>query len=252
MSTSRSINMWSSPGVEDETAPAELRAPAGPIPEALRLAALGLHTAGLIHELRQPVFALKALAQLAESQPARAAEYLTPMLEQVRTLEALLGGYSDFSRRPTALRDVFDLRTPIKSAMAVLSHRAVAAKVRVEVELPVGVAVRGSLLAVQQAVVNLGQNALDALQDQPGALLRIVASAHGRGGVIRIADNGPGLPAAIRERLFEPFQTTKPFGTGLGLSLSRDILVASGADLRLSDTSPGACWEIVLPAPGHG
>jgi two-component system C4-dicarboxylate transport sensor histidine kinase DctB len=223
-----------------------------PTSEALRLAELGLLTAGLIHELRQPVFALKALAQLAEAHPGRAGDHLGQMLAQVRTLEELLSGYADFSRRPVGMREVFDLRTPVESAMVVLSHRAVAAQVRIHLELPSAVAVRGSLLAVQQAVVNLGQNALDALRGVPGGCLCIRAEVHAYGGLIRIEDNGPGLPACIRQNLFEPFRTTKATGTGLGLSISRDLLVGAGAELTLRDTTSGTCWEIALPAPSHG
>lgn len=219
-----------------------------PSREALRLAELGLLTAGLIHELRQPVFALKALAQLAESHPARAAEYLGQALAQVRTLETLIEGYADFSRRPPEKREVFELGAPVRSAMVVLEHRASAAQVRVEVDLGPAVAVRSSLLAVQQAVVNLGQNAIDALRGQAEGRLRIAGTVGDAGGVLRIEDNGPGLPAYIREHLFQPFHTTKPAGTGLGLAISRDLLCASGGELRLVEVERGTCWEILLPA----
>jgi two-component system C4-dicarboxylate transport sensor histidine kinase DctB len=224
----------------------------GAVDEALRLAELGLLTAGLIHELRQPVFAVKALAQLAESHPARAADYLPQILAQIRTVEALLGSYGDFSRRPATRREVFDLRTPVESAMVILTHRGAAAQVPIDVALPDAVAVRGSLLAVQQAVVNLGQNALDALRGVPAGRLRITVVVGAAGGVIRVEDNGPGLPAAIRAHLFEPFHTTKAAGTGLGLTISRDLVRDSGGELRLVATEAGTCWEIALPAAAHG
>lgn len=243
MSRSSSINTW-----RPREAEGCLSDGSTPSREALRLAELGLLTAGLIHELRQPLFALKALAQLAETQPGRAGDYLGQALEQVRTLETLIEGYADFSRRPAEKREVFDLGAPVRSAMVVLEHRACAARVRVEVELGEAVAVRSSLLAVQQAVVNLGQNAIDALRGQPEGRLRIAGVPNTRGGLLRIEDNGPGLPESIRAHLFEPFHTTKPTGTGLGLSISRDLLAASGAELRLVDVDRGTCWEIVLPA----
>ncbi len=215
--------------------------------EALRLAELGLLTAGLIHELRQPVFALKALAQLAEGHPAKAPEYLEQVLAQVHTLETLLEGYADFSRRPVGSCEVFELAAPVRSALVVLEHRAIASQVRMIIDFGEAVAVRGSLLAVQQALVNLGQNALDALRGQDGGCLRITgARAVGGGATIRVEDNGPGLPLHIRSHLFEPFHTTKPTGTGLGLSISRDLLAAAGGELRLLDVAQGTCWEIVL------
>lgn len=215
--------------------------------EARRLAELGLLTAGLLHELRQPVFALKALGQLAQQSPEKAPGYVDQMLEQVRTLEELIAGYGDFSRRPSVKAEVFDLRTPIRSALVVLEHRANACGVPLDVDLGDGVAVRGALLAVQQAVVNLGQNALDALRGGEAPKLTIRAGRRDGVAWIRIEDNGPGLPPEIRANLFEPFQTTKPAGTGLGLSISRDLVAACGGTLRLLD-GVGTTWEITLPA----
>jgi two-component system C4-dicarboxylate transport sensor histidine kinase DctB len=216
--------------------------------EIMRLAELGLLTAGLLHELRQPVFALKALAQLAEAQPAQASALLAQALAQATTLERLIEGYADFSRDPARRDEVFELAAPVHSAMVVLAHRACAARVRVEVDLGAPVAVRSSHLAVQQALVNLGQNAIDALRGQEAGRLRIAAAPDPRGAVLRIEDNGPGLPPDILAHLFEPFRTTQPAGTGLGLSISRDVLASSGAELQLVDAEVGTCWEIVLPA----
>lgn len=196
------------------------------------------------------MFAIKALGQLAEQQPERALMFVGQMLDQVGTLEHLVAGYGDFSRRP-GVSEVFDIRTPIRSALVILEHRAHAASVPLAVELGDAVAVRGSMLAVQQAVVNLGQNALDALRGLDGARLHISAGHRDAEAWIRVEDNGPGLPAEIREHLFEPFRTTKPTGTGLGLSISRDLVVAGGGALRLLEVAVGAAWEIALP-PEHG
>lgn len=245
MSRSNSGSTWTRRDDEDGGEPPEIGGDT-PSREALRLAELGLLTAGLLHELRQPVFALKALAQLAESHPQRAGDYLGQLLAQVRTIESLIEGYADFSRRPAGRREVFELGAPVRSAMVVLEHRAEAARVVIEVDVA-DLAVRGSLLAVQQAVVNLGQNAIDALRGQADGRLRIVGELGPSGGVLRIEDNGPGLPDFIRDHLYQPFHTTKPTGTGLGLSISRDLLVAGGAELRLLDVDTGTTWEISVP-----
>lgn len=218
--------------------------------EALRLAELGLLTAGLIHELRQPVFALKALAQLAEGQPSRAPEYLANLMDQVRTLESLIEGYADFSRRPVGSCEVFEVAAPVRSALVVLEHRAIASQVRLQVDLGGPVAVRGSLLAVQQALVNLGQNAIDALQGQADGCVTITCIRRPDGVTIRVEDNGPGLPPHIRSHLFEPFHTTKATGTGLGLSISRELMATCGGELRLIEAELGTCWEILLALPG--
>lgn len=216
-----------------------------PEAEARRLAELGLMAAGLIHELRQPLFALKALAQMAQSDPQRTAGHLSGILAQVGTLEELLAGYGDFSRRSAGTDEVFDVRAPIRSARVILEHRAASAGVSLLMDDGVGAAVRGSLLAVQQAVVNLGQNAIDAVRGRDGGRVYVVGEG---GGVVRVEDNGPGLPAIIREHLYEPFHTTKANGTGLGLALTRDLVVGSGGTLDWQDVSGGGTrWTITLP-----
>ncbi len=216
--------------------------------EARRLAELGMLSAQLVHELRQPVFAIKALAQLAEADASRAGASLTQILTQVAVLEQLLHGYGDLGRRPARSDEVFDLRTPVDSAMIVLERRAQAARVRLDVDVA-SHAVRGAPLGVQQALVNLVQNALEALAGRADGRVRVTASREGPHVYVRVSDNGPGLAPDIRANLFQPFHTTKPGGTGLGLSLSRDVVRLAGGDLRLEDTD-GTTWLMVLVAAG--
>lgn len=215
-----------------------------PEAEARRLAELGLMAAGLIHELRQPLFALKALAQMAQSDPRRVASHLDGILAQVGTLEDLLAGYGDFSRRSPESEEVFDVRAPLRSARVILEQRAASAGVLLLIDDGPGAAVRGSLLAVQQAVVNLGQNAIDAVRGRDGGRVFIVGEP---GGIVRVEDNGPGLPVFIREHLYEPFYTTKAHGTGLGLSLTRDLIASCGGTLTWTDLpTTGTGWTITL------
>lgn len=212
-----------------------------------RLAELGLHAATLVHELRQPLAAIKALAQMVEADPAHAAAQAREMLEQVRTIEALAEGYADFSRRPGCAEECFDLRVPVRSAAGLLGRTAASAGVRLELVGGEGVTVRGSMLAVQQALVNLGQNAVDATRGGVDPWVRVAWETDERLVALRVADNGPGLPAEVRARLFEPFHTTKAHGTGLGLWLTRDLMVRCGGELRLVEAAVGTCWELLLP-----
>ncbi|MFZ5896461.1 MAG: ATP-binding protein [Myxococcota bacterium] len=97
---------------------------------------------------------------------------------------------------------------------------------------------------------NLIGNALDVLSAQPppeGGLVRIELNAAESEVHLRVADDGPGVPEAFRDHLFEPFQTTKPSGTGLGLALSRRIARAHGGDLVLETSSAGASFLLTLP-----
>lgn len=212
-----------------------------------RLAEVGVLSASLVHELRQPLFAARALAQLAQAaaRPDQVAGHLDGVLTQLHTLDMLLRGYSEIARNPAGQATDLDVWTAIHAALVILEHRARRAGVQITLDGEQAALVRVPVLALQQVIVNLGQNAIDALAHQPGATLRIsVLTGPVR---VRVEDNGPGLDAAIRRRLFEPFRTTKPEGTGLGLMLSRDLALGFGGTLTLLDGTPGTGWELLVP-----
>lgn len=218
-----------------------------PVPEAQRLAELGLLTAKLVHELRQPLFAARALAQLAQAaaRPEQVASHLDGVLGQLQTLHELLVGYSDLTRSPTTESGPFDVWRPVNAAVAILEHRARSAQVVIVCGGVGATLAHGHVLAVQQVIVNLGVNAIDALAGRPDATLTIDVLAEPVR--VRVTDNGPGLDPRIRDRLFEPFRTTKPAGTGLGLTLSRDLVRSFGGELRLLESHIGVSWEVTLP-----
>jgi two-component system C4-dicarboxylate transport sensor histidine kinase DctB len=106
--------------------------------------------------------------------------------------------------------------------------------------------VRAERNRLEQVILNLLQNATDAIADRPAPRIDIAVEAKGRKVTVRISDNGPGLSAAVRDRLFTPFTTDKPDGMGLGLVISRDIVAGFGGEL-IHDPSPsGAVFRIVL------
>ena len=125
-----------------------------------------------------------------------------------------------------------------------IRHRGETLGIGVYAELGPGLVIRSSLLGLQQAIVNLGQNALDALdgQDRPELRLWVEGSA------IFVSDNGPGLPEPVRRRLFEPYTTTKVRGTGLGLPIARALVENAGGSLTLEPSECGVRWRIVLAA----
>lgn len=213
--------------------------------DAWRLAELGREAAGLVHQLRQPIFAIKGLLQLAEAQPNSAPAHLAAAREQVEALERLVVGWSDLTRRPGADLQSFDVRAPVESALVLLRMRAAAAGVRVETDLGPGRLVYSSALGIQQAVMNLGQNAIDALEGREDARLFVAVE----GCDILVIDNGPGVPAGVRQRLFVPFTTTRAAGTGLGLPLAKALVEGGGGRLVLEESPSGVRWRIVLAPP---
>lgn len=216
--------------------------------ETLRLTELGLLAAALVHELRQPLFAARALVQMAAGEGG-ASPRLREVLEQLDTMDRLIAGYGDFSRKPRDQVEIFDVRAPLESARHVLHHRARALGVELRVDTGEAAAVRGSALALQQAVVNLGQNAIEAVGHAPERRVDIQVRRAGTEVRVEVRDSGPGVHADVRQRLFTPFVTTKPQGTGLGLWLTREMIVAAGGRLLLEEEG-GTCWAVVLPRVG--
>ena len=219
---------------------------------AEQLSALGLLTAGLAHELRNPangiVNAIGPLADLLPRelvQPDTAAGQLIDVInecaEQIGFLSRQLLGF----RKGVVELDlrVVPVRELVQRAI-VLSHAG-----DVEVRMAAGCdgALKCAPPLVTQALTNLIENATHAAGS--GGWVEIRTSARGETFVVELSDSGPGVPIDLRERVFEPFFTTKPIGigTGLGLSLARDIVHRHGGVLEIRDRGPHCCFVVELP-----
>jgi signal transduction histidine kinase len=204
--------------------------------QAERLAALGRIAAGVAHEVRNPVAAMRLRAENARAgDPARLRPALEAVLEQVARLERLTGELLTMTQSREIHPAPVDL-APFLAAVAA-DHGATAAAPPATIMLDAALLRR----ALDELLSNAARHA-------PGTATVRAAIADGRL-AIEIADRGPGVPDALRETLFEPFVSGRPDGTGLGLAIAREMVEAMGGTLVLADAGPGAVFRLELPCP---
>ncbi len=200
---------------------------------AEQLAAVGQVAAGVAHELRNPLTSVKMLVQTGlegPKPPGLPADDLVIIEHEVRRMEACIQTFLDFARPPHSERQQTDLLTVVRRALALVEGRARRQKVKCLADLPAGAVelnIDGN--QVQQVLVNLLLNALDALPQ--GGTVRLEVrppSNENNAVVVQVQDDGPGLSADVQKRLFEPFVSTKETGLGLGLSICRRLVEAHG------------------------
>jgi signal transduction histidine kinase len=229
---------------------------------AEQLAAVGQVAAGVAHELRNPLTSVKMLVQtgLEGERPAGLPpEDLTVIEHEVRRMEQCIQHFIDFARPPRSERRRADVVAVVRRALALVEGRCRRQKVTVEAELPAEpVYLEVDPEQVQQVVVNLLLNALDTLPRGGTVSVSLAqlpetpGGGNGRpagGGVeIRVRDSGGGILPRIRERLFEPFVSSKETGLGLGLSISKRLVEAHGGTIR-GDNVAGGGAEFVFTLP---
>jgi two-component system C4-dicarboxylate transport sensor histidine kinase DctB len=221
--------------------------------QAGKLAVLGQMAAGISHELNQPLAALRtfadnAAALLARGRHAEAAENLATIGELVERAGRIVRQLKTFARKGPGEREAVGVAAAIDHALLIVEprRRELAAVIDVAVDRP-ELAVAAEPVRLEQVLLNLLRNGLDAMAGAPAPRLEVGARQAGGRVEIAVADRGPGLAPEVLAHLFEPFYTTKPVGEGLGLGLaiSRTILEGYGGRLEARNR-PGGGAEFVI------
>lgn len=198
-----------------------------------RLAAIGEAAAVMAHEVRNPVAALLNAVTLLRKGDGSREELLSMIADEAHTLERIVSDLLALGRPITPRLQLDDLRTPVQRALEVARMREPSARV----VLNDGDAVLASMDPdlVQIAVLNLVRNAREAGGEPIEVFVETVRGAP----QVRIDDRGPGIPTALGRRVLEPFYTTRPAGTGIGLAAVRRIVEACGGAVEVGATERG-------------
>lgn len=221
------------------------------------LAAMGRMTAGIAHEIRNPLGIIRGAGQHLErvlGEAGIADEVAAFIPEEVDRLDRILAGYLAFGSGQPGEPEEFDLRACLRRGVRLAADELAAAGARVEgpgdgPALPV----LGDPRRLHQVCLNLLLNARDAMPGGGRVVVAVEAPAGARQATVSVLDEGTGLGAVDPGRLFEPFRTSKEKGSGLGLAISRRIVEDMGGTLELRDRRDrrGAEAVITLPLAGQ-
>ncbi len=233
--------------------------------QASKMKTLGEMSAGIAHELNQPLNAIKMgsdyLRLLVESGRRPPAEDLdavsAQISEQVDRAAAIIAHLRDFGRKSQPHLENVDINDPIRGVFAIIGHELSLQDIAVSLDLREVAAIKAHANRLEQVFFNLVVNARDALAGQlrpEHAAPRTIAIAtrmeEGRVAVV-VADNGSGIPESVRHKIFEPFFTTKQAGQGmgLGLAITYGIVKDYGGDIHATETPGGGCtFRLTFPA----
>ncbi len=236
----------------------DLRRAQDDLVQAAKLAALGQLSAGITHELNQPLAALRtfsdnAAAFLERGKLDRVEENLHHIAGLTERMARITGQLRTFARRSDNRPEDVAVAHAIDNALTLLAEKARRVGAVVAVEMADGLSVRCDRLRLEQVLVNLIGNALDAVTGREERRVVVTAAAAGAHVRLHVADTGPGIADSHMPHLFEPFFTTKPPGLGLGLGLviSASIIRDHNGSLTAANgRDGGALFSIDLPAGG--
>ncbi len=237
-----------------------LRTTQNELVQAGKLAMLGQMAAGMTHELNQPLAAIRAFADnartfLERGQPEQAASNLGHIGDASARMGAIISQLKGFARKDETVGPV-DFGRAVRSSAFLLESESKRRNVVLEIDTGAGpLMVAGDTVRIEQVLINLLRNALDAVEGRPQPRVAVVLTHEGSDGVARISDSGPGIPQEVAAHLFEPFFTTKPAGKGLGLGLAISSSIVQAMNGRLTARNldgGGAQFELRLPLIKEG
>lgn len=223
---------------------------------ARKVATVGNMALGLVHEVRNPLSAIRMNMQMLKKRMGSdesATEHFSIMEGEISRLNRLLGDVMSFARPHKPKRDEVDLELLINDILLLSEERFKKADIEVETQCAPGLpAISCDREQMTQMILNLILNAVEAMEDAPGPRVLTLAllPEEGEEGsiVLRVGDTGPGIDPENRDKIFEPFYTAKAKGLGLGLSIVEAIIARHGGEIVLDDeVACGTSFSVTLP-----
>jgi signal transduction histidine kinase len=217
---------------------------------AEKLAAIGELAARFAHEIRNPVTAARSLAQQLARDPAAPsnAEHAGIILEELERVERQVRDLLRFARREEPALAPVDLSALVRATARDFGARLAASGITTALDTADGVVARADREKVRQVLVNLIENAMDALGNgRAEKHLAVCVARAGAWAFVRVADDGPGIPPDAQARIFDPFVSLKPSGTGLGLAIAKRTIDAHGGTISVASRPGATTFEFRLP-----
>ncbi|EJZ19642.1 ATP-binding protein, partial [Rhizobium sp. Pop5] len=221
--------------------------------QANRLAILGQVAAGVAHEINQPVATIRAYADNARTfldrgQTAPAGENLENIAALTERIGAITEELKTFARKGRAGAEPTGLKDVIEGAVMLLRSRFAGRMDTLDIDLPpADLQVMGNRIRLEQVLINLLQNALEAVAPKADlGRVEVRTSVDAETVTLTVSDNGPGISPEIRKGLFTPFNTSKEKGLGLGLVISKDIVGDYGGRMEVESNDEGSRFIVHL------
>ncbi len=213
-----------------------------------QLAAVGQLAAGMAHELRNPLTAVKLLVDGAVEQntPLKGAE-LQVLQDEVVHMEQMTQLFLDFARPPKLIRQSLDLKQVVEQCLELVRRQCEMLHIAIEFQAK-PITIRGDSQQLRQVILNLLLNAIDAQPEGGKIHLKLVEDIEAGSCWIEVGDEGSGIPQEYQDRIFDPFVSTKETGMGLGLAISRRIVRSHGGEIATFPRAErGTIFRIELP-----